>query len=242
MNIAICEDHVNDKIFLYNTIENYLSRMGYTGKICSFETGEALLSAFSRSAFDIIFLDIFLPGISGVDVARKIRAVDQTCLLLFTTVSLDHAMDGFEVQASGYVVKPIDQEKMDKAMYMCREVLARSSRAIEIPAGRDGNLALPVSNIQYIEVFGKSSLFHLHGGVFEARLSLDEIEQTLEGCPFLRCHRSYLVNMNHVREIGADGFVMENGDLVPMRKNGRREVKLAFSRFMAGRPVGGVGI
>ncbi|MDL2238511.1 LytTR family DNA-binding domain-containing protein [Christensenellaceae bacterium OttesenSCG-928-K19] len=233
MNIAVCEDYAPDRILLCGTIENYFSRMGYAGELCCFETGEELLAAFSSGSFDIVFLDIFLPGISGVDVARKIREADPDCILLFTTVSLDHALDGFEVQASGYVVKPIDQEKMDKALYMCREVLSKNGRTIEIPSGRDGSLSLPLGNILYIEVYGKFSLFHMQGGVFEARQPLDEIEQRLGGIPFLRCHRSYIVNMNYVDEIDAESFVMKNGDLVPMRKNGRREVKITFSRFLA---------
>lgn len=235
MKVAICEDHASDRVSLRNAIENYFARMGYASEIYSFDSGEALLGAFFPGGFDILFLDIILPGVSGVELARAIRQRDPNCLLLFTTVSLDHAMDGFEVQASGYVVKPINQEKIDKAMHMCREVLARGARVIEAPTGRGGYIKLPLANIQYVEVYGKACLFHLHGGVFEARLSLDEIEQQLGGGPFLRCHRSYIVNMNHVEEIGMDDFVMKNGDLVPMRKNGRKDVKISFARFMAGR-------
>lgn len=233
MNIAVCEDQASDRTLLCDTIENYFARMGYAGELSLFETGEDLLTDFSPGKFDIVFLDIFLPGISGVDAARKIREADPDCMLLFTTISLDHALDGFEVQASGYVVKPIDQEKMDRALYMCREVLSKNARTIQIPSGRNGEIALPLGNILYIEVYGKSALFHLHGGVFEVRQPLDEIEQRLGGVPFLRCHRSYIVNMNHINEIDSESFVMKNGDFVPMRKNGRKEVKIAFSRFLA---------
>lgn len=237
MRIAVCEDHAGDRTLLCETIRRYFDRMGYAGEISAYDTGEAFLENFSSGAFDMLMLDIYLPGMSGVELARKIRQADTNCLLFFVTVSLDHAMEGFEVQASGYVVKPVSQEKIDKALYMCRDLLARSARAIEIPNGRGKSLSLPLINIQYVEVYGKAVMFHLHGGVLEARLTLDETERALSGGSFLRCHRSFIVNMNHVEDIGVDHFIMKNGDLVPTRKNGRKEVKQQFARFMAGQTV-----
>ena len=238
MKIAVCEDMHSDATALCEHIEDYFSRMGYMGEVTTFETGEELLAAFTPGAFSIVFLDIYLPGLSGMDTARRIREADPDCLLIFVTVSLDHAMDGFEVRASGYVVKPLDRSKMDKALFMCREVLQKNALAIEIPTGRDTTMTLLLPNIQYLEVLGNRLCFHLHGGVFEARMTLGEAEAMVGGEPFLRCHKSYVVNMNHVERVGSQDLTMKNGDIVPMRINGRNEVKAEIARFLAGRTAG----
>lgn len=235
MRIALCEDQRDDAAALHTYIKDYFARMGYAGEVCLFEDGETLLAAFTPAAFDIVFLDIYLPGISGIDVARRIREQDADCRLIFLTMSTDHSMDGFEVLATGYLVKPIDQAKMDRTLYMCRDLFLQSARTIELTLGRERTVALPLPKIRYIEVNNKAVKFHMDSSVFEARLTLDEVEAMLGGLPFLRCHRSYIVNLNHVTEIRADDFVMRGGDLVPMRANGKREVRLAYAKFMAER-------
>lgn len=235
MKIAVCEDLADDTTALCDYISDYFTRMGYAGKVQTFETGEALLEAFSPGTFDLVFLDIYLPGISGMEAAQIIREQDQSCRIIFVTASVDHTMDGFEVNAVGYLVKPIDQTKMDRALQLCQDLFLGSARVLEIPMGREGRVPLPLPNMEYVEVYGRDCLFHMLGGVFEARLTLDEVEAMLDGGPFLRCHRSYIINMNQVEDLRSDDFLMKNGDVVPMRRNGKRELRLAYAKFMAAR-------
>jgi DNA-binding LytR/AlgR family response regulator len=235
MRIAICEDRADDLALLRKYIEDHFARMGYAGEILSFDTGEALLSDFAPDAFDVIFMDIYLPNFSGMETARLIRKADPDCLLFFVTTSTDHALEGFELRATNYLVKPINEEKIDNALYACRDAMARKGRVIEFPVGQDSILTLPAAHILYVEVYKHHSRFHLHGLVHDVRISLDDVEQTLGGAPFFRCHRSYLINMNHVDKISEKDFLMKNGDTVPMRVNGRNEVKTAIANFMAGR-------
>ena len=235
LKIAICEDRADDLALLRNHIEDHFARMGYAGEISSFETGEALLSASKTEAFDAIFMDIILPGSSGFDVARKIRESDPDCLLFFITITANHALESYALRATSYIIKPITTDSIDNALYVCRDELARKGRVVDIPFGRDGSLSLPVANIQYVEVYNNYSRFHLHGKVHDARIALDDVEQLLGGIPFLRCHRSYLVNMNHVGKINNKDFLMKNGDTVPIRTNGRNEVKSAIAGFLVGR-------
>jgi DNA-binding LytR/AlgR family response regulator len=209
--------------------------MGYAGEILSYDTGEALLAAFASNAFDAVFMDIQLPGSSGFDVAKKIRESDPDFLLFFITITASHALESYALRATSYVIKPITAESIDNALYTCRDMLASRGRVIDIPFGRDASLSLPVANIQYVEVYNNYSRFHLHGKVHEARMSLDDVERLLGGVPFLRCHRSYLINMNHVEKINDRDFLMKNGDTVPMRTNGRNEVKSAIAGFLVGR-------
>lgn len=242
MNIAICEDRHADSAALCKYIEEYFFRMSYKGNVQVFESGEDFLNEFSSGAFDIIFLDINLPGLTGMETAYKIRETDLNCHIIFVSVSMDYLMDGFLVGASSYVIKPFEQDKMDNAMYRCREILVRNARTIDVPLGRKETVPLKLPNIYYIEVYQKSTHFHTADWEFTSYLSLDEVESILGGGPFLRCHRSYIVNMNHVAEIGEQDFHMTNGVMVPIRKNGKKEIRLALARFKAGSGAGAVRI
>jgi len=232
MNIAVCEDKRADLDALCAYINDYCAGQSYVCNITAFETGEALLDAFSPGGFDLLFLDILLPGISGVDVARRIRESDRDCMLIFITTSEDFAMEGFHVHASGYIVKPVNHEKIAGALHACRHEFEKNSRAIEIPQSGESVL-VSIADLFYVEVYDKESVFHMKRGVIRTRLKLEEIEKRLGGIPFLRCHRSYIVNMNYVDDMLENDFVMRNGDLVPIRVNGRKDVRLAMANWTA---------
>lgn len=232
MNIAVCEDNPSDREAICGCISDYCARNCYVNHIHVFESAEALLSAFAPGVFDILFLDIYLGGISGMEAARKIRKTDPNCALVIVTVSRAHALESYAVQAVAYVEKTITQEKVDKALFMCRHEFEKNSRFIQISADRGNYIDIPLANVQYIEVYDKESVLHLGGSTPKTRLPLDEIEQRLGGGPFLRCHRCYIVNMNYVEDMLEHDFLMKNGERVPIRKNGRAEIRIAFARFM----------
>ena len=236
MNIAVCEDTRADRDALCAYIQGYCGEHCYQCEISAYETGGALLAAFPSGAFDLIFLDIYMPGVSGVETAQKIREADRDCMLVFVTTSEDFAMEGFLVQASGYVVKPISREKMAGVMHACRHVFEKNSRTIEIPQA-GGNLLLSIADLYYVEVYRKESVFHMKRGKVTARLPLETVEARLGGSPFLRCHRSYIVNMNYVEGMREEGFLMRGGDAVPIRVNGGKEVRMAFAGFTARSPM-----
>jgi len=235
MNIAVCEDKAYDRDVLCAYIRDYCDKNCYEGKIDAFDTGEALLDAFLPGRFDLVFLDIFLPGFSGVEVAGKIREIDRDCMLVFITISRDYTAEGFDLQASSYVVKPVDRAKMEKALHMCRGSFEKNSRTIEVPKS-GGNLAISIADLLYVEIYDKDAVLHMKKGTVTSRIPLDELETRLGGEPFLRCHRSYIINMNYVDDMRDNGFLMRNGAFVPMRTNGRKEVRMAMAGFIAGTP------
>jgi DNA-binding LytR/AlgR family response regulator len=236
MNIAVCEDRKEDQAALCAYIQEYCRRNSYAGQCTAFSSGEELLEDFIPGKYDLIFLDIVMPGLSGVELARKIREVDRDCMLVFVTMSPEFAMDGFLVHAAGYVVKPISEEKMQGVMHACRHEFDRNSRLIEVPQGGD-TLRVSVADLIYAEVYSKETVLHMKRGRITTRLPLDEVEAKLGGVPFLRCHRSYLINMNYVDDMRGNDFLMRNGDVVPMRINGRKQVRMAMAGFTAKSPM-----
>lgn len=109
MMIAIVDDTCDDRRRLHRQLENALRSRNVQADILEFDSGEAFLTAASRQRFGVAFMDIYMSGASGIEVAHELRKRDRNCLIVFTTVSKDHALDGFKVRAMQYLVKPFDE-------------------------------------------------------------------------------------------------------------------------------------
>jgi len=215
-------------------LEAYLKQHAYAGRISVFTSGEELLATHSLGLYDVILLDIYMDGMSGIDTAKRIRAVDPTCAIIFITSSKDHAMESYSVLGSAYVVKPVNQESLQKALFTCREIFLRNARYIEIHVERK-TMRIPLIKIFYAESRENYVFFYTSAGEFKTRATLDEIERQLGGLPFYRCHHSYLVNSNHIVKLDGNDVVMRNKDLVPMRKVGRDTIRENLIELLSAR-------
>ena len=240
MNIAICDDMCADAEEIRDYLLAYFKKNGFTGEIYIYESGEALLYDFALSHFDLLFLDIYLPGISGVDVARRVRESDPNCLIVFITISDCHMRDGFALRAASYVEKPLTEEKIEIAFTQCHNLFTKNARFIEFKLTQR-DFKIPFNRLVYAETKGHSAFFHTDiGDIYEAHIAMDEVEQQMDGLPILRCHRSFAVNMNYVADIQGNDIVMKSGQTIPIRKNGRKEIVRALNEFLTERLFEGV--
>ena len=234
MNIAICEDDASDVKMLCSVLDGYMARNGYLGDIRTFNSGEALLVGFSEDLYDIIFLDIYMGGITGIDTAKKIREVDATCAIVFITSSADHSLESYSVRGCAYVVKPIRDKEMQTALFQCREIFMRNARFIEVRCDRL-DVKLPLVKIYHAESFDKYVKFSTSIGEYTSRITLDEVERRLGGKPFYRCHQSCIVNTNHIVKLSGGDILMKNEDVVPIRKNGREGIRMELAAILSSR-------
>lgn len=234
MKIAVCEDNAADQALVCDYITRYCAEHCFVCELYRFGSGEALLEVFAPGVFDILFLDIYMGGVTGMEVARKIRERDTDCALVFITVSEDHLRESFSVYVTSYVVKPIRPEEMAAALTACRRVFQRSARCIEVMSERQA-VKIPLVRIRFVEVLDKVTWFHTGQGAVKTYLPIDEAERALGGGPFLRCHRAFIVNMNHIAAVEERDFLMRDGARVPMRKNGGKELRAAVSAYSTSR-------
>ena len=235
MNIAICDDVLVDAEKIRSYLLAYFEKNGFMGDIHLYACGETLLQDFARRRFDVLFLDIYLDGMSGVDVARHIRERDPNCLIVFITSSDSHMREGFALRVASYVEKPLTEEKVGIAFAQCRNLFMKNARYIEFKLDRR-DFRLPFNRLVYAEGKGHSAFFYADTGeIYESHITMEDVERQLEGLPILRCHRSFVVNMNYVTDIHGNDIIMKGGQLVPIRKNGRREVVSALNEFLTGR-------
>lgn len=216
LSIAICDDLAEERGNLAKMVLHACKNRGISPKLKLFSSGDELLEAFSHSgAFQLVFLDIYMPGRSGIDTARCIRALDQNAALIFATTSQDHGMESFEVGASDYLVKPFQEEEVARALDWCLDHIPTPMRCLSVYT--DGEQQeLPLASIWYIDVYGHQSHIHTSQETVVTRRGLDELEITIDSQDFLRCHRSYLVNMNYIQGLEGSNFRLSNGALIPI--------------------------
>ena len=122
MRIAIVDDLADERVLLRQRLEHQLARRNVQADLLEYESGEAFLTAAQDEPFTVAFLDIYMAGANGIETARALRQHDTDCLLIFTTTSTDHALEGFQVRAMQYLVKPFTEDDIAQLM---DEIFAR---------------------------------------------------------------------------------------------------------------------
>ncbi len=226
MRIGICDDSASDMRLLKEMVKDSLARKGREARLSCFANARILLDAFSQGAFDVLFLDVYMPGTDGIRAAESLRSQDKDVLLVFATTSVDHAIDSYAVHAVGYLVKPFSTEQLDETLDWCIENQNENTRAITVISNRE-SVSIAHKEILFIEVFRNSCVVHTTNGPVKTNRGLTEIEREL-GDVFLRCHRCYLVNMTHI--LGHDGafFLLPGKERVPIARDGASKVKQRF--------------
>lgn len=216
LQIAICDDLEEERVILSRLLRNYARRKGLSLQVHFFVSGEELLQSVRRAnACQVLFLDIYMPGISGVETARRLRAAGYGASIVFATTSTDHGVDSFEVRASDYLVKPFRQEEVDRALDWCLEHMPEPLRSLSVYAEGETQ-EFPLASVLYIEVLGHQSHIHTLRQTVVVRKSLDDLERAVDSPDFFRCHRSFLVNLNHAERIESSDFLMSDGARIPI--------------------------
>ncbi|MGM8213248.1 LytR/AlgR family response regulator transcription factor [Virgibacillus sp. W0430] len=191
----------------------YLLKQEEDLELCpSAETGEQLLELYFNYEPDVIFLDVEMPGMSGIEAAKRITELaKEHPLFIFSTAYDAYAMDAFEVEAVDYLLKPYDhtrfQQMMDRLKKRLKAKESNEHVDLSMPNSKllidDGDrmIVLAPESIYYAVPSKRMLEIHTENNVFESKMTLQELEAKLKGYSFFRTHRSYLVNLNHVLEI-----------------------------------------
>ena len=216
LQIAICDDLEEERVILSRMLRNYARRQGLSLQVHFFVSGEELLQSVRRAnACQVLFLDIYMPGISGVETARRLRAAGYGASIVFATTSTDHGVDSFEVRASDYLVKPFRQEEVDRALDWCLEHMPEPLRSLSVYAEGETQ-EFPLASVLYIEVLGHQCHIHTSRRTLVVRRGLDDLESAIDSRDFLRCHWSYLVNIHYVEGVEGQNLRMKDQTLVPI--------------------------
>ena len=226
--VAVCDDLEEERLSLARMIRSWARSRGLSVQIRSFSSGEELLNACRQpELYQFVFLDIFMPGLSGIETARRLRASGCNMSIIYATTSVDHGMESFETRAADYLVKPFREEDVARALDWCLEHLPERLRTLPIYAEGEW-LELPLSSIRYIEVLDHHCQIHTLRQTVVTRRGLDDLESAIESQDFLRCHRSFLVNLNYVEGIEGSDLRMKDQTLIPISSANTSNIRRQF--------------
>ena len=230
MRIAICEDNEIHLDILEHLLTRYFSERPIHFEFVPYKYGMNFLYDMEEGAyFDIAFLDIYMEDAMGNQIAHKLRAMGYQGKIIFLTASSDFAIESYDVDASGYLLKPLDYGKLEMVMDRITRDIPPSSYQIR---QRSTVTNLGYHEILYIESNNSKCILHTEsGGAYTVYKTLNTIEKELGDHRFLRCHQSFLVNMDHIKQIGKQ-FLLSNGDYVPIRQRGVKAVRQAYMDYI----------
>ena len=237
MLAVICDDLAADREVLREYCARYAGENRLSITALEFENAGALLNSREARSADVMFLDIYMEGALGVDAARILRGKGFRGALVFTTTSTEHYADGFEVEAAHYLSKPVDWTTFSEAMRRVQERRNAGTRRVRVTAGRE-EVDIDVSGIKYIEVYGHRTVLHTVKGELAVSQSLSALKECLGGDPFLRCYRYFIVNMDFVKRLNEDSFLMKDGREIPLSRDGRAALKSRYMAYVFGRMEG----
>ncbi|MEY8357838.1 LytTR family DNA-binding domain-containing protein [Anaerotruncus colihominis] len=231
IKFAICDDEPIMVQEISNQLSQYMDGRKITSySVTNFSNGCALLE--SNCNFDIVFLDIQMDNLDGIETAKILRQQRNHSLLIFVTVLKEYVFNAFEVEAYDYLLKPLDSNQFERTMDRAVSTLAqRADKSIVIQRGSSCDV-VPLAQIVYCEVQGRKIYVHQSDGkIIDYYDNLENFERQMDR-RFFRCHRSYLVNLDYIRGCDTGLVTLSLGAQIPVSRLRERDLTQALLRYM----------
>lgn len=231
IHIAVCEDNDADLAHL----RSLLCQINILCDFTEYTSAEPLLLDMENGQkhFDLFLLDIFLPGTNGVETARRIRRLDEKAVLIFLTTSEDFYREAFDLYAFQYLIKPIRLADLTEALTKAADLISAPEETLSIMSNRQKFL-LRLTDIVYIDSYNHMLRFYMQDGQqYVSYGKLDEIQAQLTPGLFVRCHKSFIVNLIYVSRLTREGFYV--GDtLIPISRTYAAGAKDSYYKRLFG--------
>lgn len=231
INIGICDDEASMRRLLRAPLEQKLQLLGADYRIYEYDCGETLLTRPETEWLDILFLDIEMKQLSGMETARNLRKRDSHTLLIFVTAYPDFVFQGYEVHAFHYILKPYENQKIMKVLEQAIKELGQNREHYFTLEQKSGTMKIPTKKILAFSSDRRKIIISLEdGNKLEFYGKLDAVETDLPDY-FIRCHNRHLVNLNYVTALEKDGCTLRSQSF-PVSRAYRKSVEIAFARLL----------
>lgn len=232
MRIAIVEDREQDRQELISMLKTHFHNKGLAGTWDCYTSGLRFLTTFSPGQYDLIFLDIYMSELNGMETARQIRQTDTSCSLIFFTTSYAHAVESYEVNASYYLTKPLKETALARALDIVCTPLEKDNQYITLIVKGNIKTEILLKDIMYVDCISRRTYIHLPEKQLIVYDPIASVLDSLSRDPrFLSCNRNVMVNMDWIESVPSDEFLLKNQERVPIRQRGRKTVKKTFLEY-----------
>ena len=237
IKIAICDDEQAELDYLSLNVRKWAKNNGITVTVLVFANAEEFLKNYKNINPDIMLLDIQMPGLNGVELAEKIRGEykNETVQIIFITGYADYMSLGYEVAALHYLIKPVKEDKLFETLNRAMKKLNKVEKTVFFSSTDGENIPVLTNNIMYAESFAHySEIIVLQNSKIikiRVKMSLTEIENTLNDSHFIKCHRSYIVGLKHIKKIVRTDVILDNDLTVPVSRRLYNDVNQAVINF-----------
>lgn len=233
IKIAILEDSKDDAGRLLSYLEKYQEgkKDHLAFDVQWIENSLSFLEHY-KPEFDIIFFDIEMPHLNGMEAAKKIYEIDKNVIIIFVTNLEQYAIQGYKVDALGYLLKPLSYPAfVDVLEKSLRRIANNTRKEILLDTG-DKTIRIAVQDLLYVEVYGHTLIYHTTFGNHKTRGKLADCAKELEPLNFVQCHKSYLVNLAHVKSISKNTIMIEEEELM-LSRGKNKEFMQSFLSYLS---------
>lgn len=234
MRIAVCDDDEQERICLSRMITEYRLSRGVSFDCLFFHNGTEFLCNVKGGEYDLVLLDVLMPGISGMQAAQDLRELDKNVKIIFISSSSEFAIESYSVGAYHYLLKPVDADSLFRLLDRARSELSMQPEKEFVLKTREGVAGISFSGLEYVEVINKTVAFHLADGmIHEATAALADFEEILLSREeFFKVHRSYIINLSYIQTVNGNCVITKNGYEIPVSRQRRNQVRNAYIRFL----------
>ncbi len=224
MRIAICDDEEQCRRQLAEAVDRVCRSLDVITD--RFEEGGELLRRFSEISYDIVFLDIEMPRMDGITLARKIREQSADVPIVFLTGHIEYALEGYEVNALRYLTKPVNEDKLREVIeYVSRKQQEGRTLWVKTDMGEE---RIKLSDIIFFEAQNQNVLIHTAGREYSVRYNIGDYENELSQEDFFRIHRGYLVSLGKIKSVGKGEVTLEGDVTLPVSRSKEKELREAL--------------
>lgn len=234
MRIAVCDDDEKELHRLTQMLTRYQEERGESMDCRMYGNGTDFLCETRGGAYDLVLLDVLMPGISGIQAAQELRQRDQNVKIILLSAAPEFAVDSYRVGAFHYLLKPVDSDLLFQLLDRVSRELSTQDQQGFLLRNREGVVRIDFTRLEYVEVINKTVFCHLTDGVVhEMNGALADFEEAFLNRPdFVKTHRSYLVNLNCVQAMDANYVVTKNGHRIPIARLRHKQVQDRYMRFL----------
>ncbi len=224
--IAICDDSDADRQFIAGMVGSWGISAGHTVQISTFSSAENFLFHYAgKSDYDMLLLDIEMGDMDGVTMAKKLRRDNDTVQIIFITGYSDYILEGYEVAALHYLMKPVREDKLFSVLDRAVEKLSKNEKVLNLKIGGE-MLRIPVYQIRYADVFGNYVTIHASDDL-TVKMTLSELEKELDD-RFFRVSRSVIVNLTQIARVTKAEIGLHDGVVIPLPRGAYEGVNRAI--------------